>query len=96
MRNPARILAVDDAPENLEILRTRLQAHGYEVITAANGEEGLARARDSEPDLVLLDIMMPKLDGISVLEIKGRRRAALRAGGARHRQVGHARRGGGA
>jgi adenylate cyclase len=69
MRNPARILAVDDAPENLEILRTRLQAHGYEVITAANGEEGLARARDSEPDLVLLDIMMPKLDGISVLKM---------------------------
>lgn len=68
MRNPARILAVDDAPENLEILRTRLQAHGYEVITAANGEEGLARARDSEPDLVLLDVMMPKLDGISVLK----------------------------
>ncbi|MGZ8395690.1 MAG: adenylate/guanylate cyclase domain-containing protein [Rhodoplanes sp.] len=68
MRNPARILAVDDAPENLEILRTRLQAHGYEVITGANGEEGLARARDSEPDLVLLDIMMPKLDGISVLK----------------------------
>jgi len=56
MRNPARILAVDDAPENLEILRTRLQAHGYEVITAANGEEGLARARDSEPDLVLLEV----------------------------------------
>jgi adenylate cyclase len=69
MRNPARILAVDDAPENLEILRTRLQAHGYEVITAANGEEGLARARDSEPDLVLLDVMMPKLDGISVLKM---------------------------
>jgi adenylate cyclase len=69
MRNPARILAVDDAPENLEILRTRLQAHDYEVITAANGEEGLARARDSEPDLVLLDVMMPKLDGISVLKM---------------------------
>jgi adenylate cyclase len=69
MRNPARILAVDDAPENLEILRTRLQANGYEVITAANGEEGLARARDSEPDLVLLDVMMPKLDGISVLKM---------------------------
>ncbi len=68
MRNPARILAVDDAPENLEILRARLQANGYEVVTAADGEEGLARARTGEPDLVLLDIMMPKLDGISVLK----------------------------
>jgi adenylate cyclase len=69
MRNPARILAVDDAPQNLEILRARLEANGYEVITAADGEEGLARARDSDPDLVLLDIMMPKLDGVAVLKI---------------------------
>lgn len=68
MRNPARILAVDDAPQNLEILRARLEANGYEVITAADGEEGLARARDSDPDLVLLDIMMPKLDGVAVLK----------------------------
>ncbi|MEZ5788295.1 MAG: response regulator [Xanthobacteraceae bacterium] len=67
MRNPVRILAVDDAPQNLEILRARLEANGYEVITAADGEEGLARARDSDPDLVLLDIMMPKLDGVAVL-----------------------------
>jgi len=69
MRNPARILAVDDALQNLEILRARLEANGYEVITAADGEEGLARARDSDPDLVLLDIMMPKLDGVAVLKI---------------------------
>jgi len=69
MRNPARILAVDDAPQNLEILRARLEANGYEVITAADGEEGLARARDSDPDLVLLDVMMPKLDGVAVLKI---------------------------
>lgn len=68
MKNPARILAVDDSPQNLEILRARLQANGYEVITAADGEEGLARARDSDPDLVLLDIMMPKLDGVAVLK----------------------------
>jgi class 3 adenylate cyclase len=77
MRNPARILAVDDAPENLEILRARLEANGYEVVTAGDGEEGLARARASEPDLVLLDIMMPKLDGISVLK-KLKEDAALR------------------
>ena len=69
MRNPPRILAVDDVPENLEIARMRLEAHGYEVVTAADGEEALARAKELEPDLVLLDIMMPKLDGISALKI---------------------------
>ena len=68
MRNPPRILAVDDVPANLEILKVRLEGHGYEVMTAADGEEALARVREVEPDLVLLDIMMPKLDGISVLK----------------------------
>ncbi len=72
MRNPPRILAVDDVPENLEIVRVRLEAEGYEVVTATDGDEALARARDSEPDLILLDVMMPKRDGISVLkEFKG-------------------------
>jgi class 3 adenylate cyclase len=69
LRTPPRILAVDDVPENLEIVRMRLQAHGYEVITAADGEEALARVRADTPDLVLLDIMMPKLDGISALKL---------------------------
>src|SRR3712207_254756 len=77
MRTPPRILAVDDTPENLEILRIRLEAQGYEVVTAADGEEGLARARELEPDLVLLDIMMPKLDGISVVKLL-KQDAALR------------------
>ena len=54
-------------PENLEILRVRLEANGYEVMTAADGEEGLAAARKLKPDLILLDIMMPKRDGISVV-----------------------------
>jgi adenylate cyclase len=69
MHDPPRILAVDDTPENLEILRMRLEANGYDVATAANGEEGFARARDLKPDLILLDIMMPKLDGISVVRM---------------------------
>jgi class 3 adenylate cyclase/CheY-like chemotaxis protein len=55
-------------PTNLEILRVRLEAQGYEVITAEDGEEALTKARELEPDLVLLDIMMPKLDGIAVLK----------------------------
>lgn len=67
MRTPPLILAVDDMPENLEILRVRLEANGYEVVTAADGEEGLAAARKLAPDLILLDIMMPKRDGISVV-----------------------------
>jgi class 3 adenylate cyclase len=66
MRTPPRILVVDDNPNNVEILRMRLEAHGYEVVTAADGEEGLAAVRDQLPDLLLLDIMMPKLDGIEV------------------------------
>jgi class 3 adenylate cyclase len=60
---------VDDNPTNLEILRVRLNAQGYEVVTAVDGEDALARARELEPDLVLLDVMMPKLDGISVLKM---------------------------
>jgi adenylate cyclase len=69
LRTPPRILAVDDNPTNLEILRVRLNAQGYEVVTAVDGEDALARARELEPDLVLLDVMMPKLDGISVLKV---------------------------
>jgi adenylate cyclase len=68
LRTPPRILAVDDNPTNLEILRVRLTAQGYEVVTAVDGEEALKRARELEPDLVLLDIMMPKVDGITVLK----------------------------
>ena len=67
MHTPPRILAVDDMPENLEILRVRLEANGYEVVTASDGEEGLAAARRLTPDLILLDVMMPKRDGISVV-----------------------------
>jgi len=59
---------VDDNPTNLEILRVRLNAQGYEVVTAVDGEDALARAHELEPDLILLDVMMPKLDGISVLK----------------------------
>ena len=66
MRTPARILIVDDNPTNVKVLQTRLAAEGYEVITAADGEEGLAAARAQIPDLILLDVMMPKLDGFEV------------------------------
>jgi len=68
LRTPPRILIVDDNPTNLEILRVRLTAHGYELVTAVDGEDALAKVREFEPDLVLLDVMMPKLDGISVVK----------------------------
>ncbi len=66
MRTPPCILVVDDEPINLDILRTRLAVHGYEILTATNGEEALAVATAQKPDLILLDIMMPKIDGIDV------------------------------
>jgi class 3 adenylate cyclase/CheY-like chemotaxis protein len=66
MRTPPLILIVDDNVENVEILQARLTAHNYNIITAIDGEEGLAKAREERPDLILLDIMMPKMDGIEV------------------------------
>ena len=66
MRTPPLILIVDDNPASLDILQTRLAANNYETLTATDGEEGLAMARDRQPDLILLDIMMPKMDGIEV------------------------------
>ena len=66
MRTPPRILIVDDNPMNVDILQTRLASHGYETITAGDGEEALAIAREKQPDLILLDIMMPKMDGMEV------------------------------
>jgi adenylate cyclase len=66
MRTPPCILIVDDEPMNLDILQTRLAVHGYEILTATNGEEALAVAKAQQPDLILLDMMMPKVDGIQV------------------------------
>jgi adenylate cyclase len=66
VRTPPRILIVDDNPTNVKVLQTRLAAEGYEILTAADGEEGLAAARQHTPDLILLDVMMPKLDGFEV------------------------------
>src|SRR5207302_10765201 len=66
MRSPPRILIADDNPMNLEILQTRLAIHGYEIVTAADGEEALAMASETQLDLILLDVMMPRMDGIEV------------------------------
>ena len=66
MKTPPLILIVEDNPASLDILQTRLTANDYKVITATDGEAGLAMAREAQPDLILLDIMMPKMDGIEV------------------------------
>lgn len=66
MRTPPRILIADDNPDNLDIFRTRLAAQNYEIIVANDGEEALAKATEHAPDLILLDVMMPKMDGFEV------------------------------
>lgn len=58
-----KILAIDDNPQLIEMLRLCLEEHGYEMIAAYNGNEGLRKFQDNHPDLVILDIMMPDMDG---------------------------------
>ncbi len=64
----AKILLVDDEPNLIDIMRRRLEPYGYEVITSNNGKEGLARATDEKPDLIVLDINMPVMNGHEMLE----------------------------
>ena len=63
----ARLLVVDDEPNILELLATSLRFAGFEVVTATNGREALAEAHRSRPDLVVLDVMMPDMDGFTVV-----------------------------
>lgn len=64
----ARILLVDDEPDILEFLSYNLKKEGYEVFTAQNGEKGIDVALREKPDLILLDMMMPGMDGVEVCE----------------------------
>jgi DNA-binding response OmpR family regulator len=63
-----RILVVDDEERILNFLTTKLKASGYEVITAPNGVKGLEQVQSQEPDLVVLDLLMPKMDGLEMLK----------------------------
>lgn len=62
------ILAVDDEPDVLMILRTALQTEGYDVCTASNGPDCLEVAAEKKPDLIILDLMMPGMDGFAALQ----------------------------
>lgn len=64
-----KILVIDDLPENVFILQDRLIQEGYEVITAYDGNEGLEKANEVLPDLILLDVMMPDISGFEVCKI---------------------------
>lgn len=61
-----RILLVDDEAQLVEMVVMRLEASGYEIITAVDGQEGLDKARQVNPDLIILDLMLPKIDGYKV------------------------------
>jgi two-component system, OmpR family, response regulator len=63
----AKLLVVDDEPDIVELLSASLKYHGYEVATAASGREAMEEARRFRPDMILLDVMMPELDGFDVL-----------------------------
>ena len=61
-----RILIVDDEEDIVNVLRFRLEANNYAVLSASEGQEGLNKARAEKPDLIILDLMLPKLDGYKV------------------------------
>lgn len=62
----SRILLVDDEPDLVRLVSIRLEAEGYEVVVAMDGHEALAKARAEHPDLIILDLMLPKLNGYQV------------------------------
>ena len=69
VQNKSKILVVDDIPANIQLLDSHLSSIGYETITASNGEEALAKVDSERPDLILLDVMMPKMDGFETCKV---------------------------
>ena len=63
------ILVVDDERDLLDLIEYNLKKEGFKVLKAENGEEGISKAKEHKPDLILLDIMMPKMDGLEAVEI---------------------------
>jgi CheY-like chemotaxis protein len=68
MSQKAKVLIVDDEPFNVDVLQQELEELGYEAITAFNAKEALEQIKKHQPDLILLDLMMPVLDGFAVLK----------------------------
>jgi len=64
-----KILVVDDEPDIVILIKSRLESNGYEVIGAYNGKEGIEKAKEFKPDMILLDLMMPIMDGYEAGEI---------------------------
>jgi len=64
--NPVKILVVDDEPDILDFLKYNLVKEGFDVVTASNGKDSIEEAKRFQPDLIILDIMMPKMDGVEV------------------------------
>jgi len=67
--SPKKILIVDDEVDLVETIRFPLELEGFQVLAAHNGEEGLNQARTEKPDLILLDLMLPKLDGYKICRL---------------------------
>src|SRR5437870_4789043 len=77
MLRPSKILIVDDEPFNVDYLEQELEDLGYTTVSARNGREALEKVALEAPDLILLDVMMPIMDGLTVCRIlKGTERAA--------------------
>jgi len=68
MEKRAKILLVDDDPDFVETTKTVLESKPYQIIIASNGDEGLRKAREEKPDLILLDVIMPVKDGFTAAE----------------------------
>ncbi|NHF58660.1 response regulator transcription factor [Flavobacteriaceae bacterium TP-CH-4] len=68
-KSETKILLIDDEPDILEIVGYNLSAEGYQVFTAKNGAEGVEKAKKKQPHLIILDVMMPEMDGIEACEI---------------------------
>ena len=77
MSDAIRILVVDDEPNILDVIAMALRFQGFEVETAANGREALAGVRSFQPHLILLDIMLPDMEGFEVAQRLGAERAGL-------------------
>ena len=67
--SPVKVLVIDDEPEILILVQSRLEANGFEAITAGSGQAGIDLSRSAKPDVILLDLLMPEMDGYEVMKV---------------------------